>query len=110
MDSKKVQRVRRLIASGFYTDPEVLDSIEDLLVERHCEQLVRDIEKCGKVNRDSCDENAAGMHAQIVDDLMRYPLGEGDKYHEIVVDVVASSLRKLANLMFPGKAVTLRSR
>ncbi|MHC4168568.1 MAG: hypothetical protein ACYSWQ_16580 [Planctomycetota bacterium] len=69
-----------------------------------------DIEKCGTFSQDSCDEQAAGVHAQIVDDLMQYPLGEGDRYHEVVADVAVSSLRKLANLIFAGKAMTLRSR
>ncbi|MHC4565446.1 MAG: hypothetical protein ACYTE3_06760 [Planctomycetota bacterium] len=110
VDSKKIQRVRWLIAGGLYTDPEVLDSIEHVLVDRHYERLVGDIEKCGTFRQDSCDVQAAGVHAQIVDDLMQYPLGEGDRYHEVVADVAVSSLRKLANLIFAGKAMTLRSR
>ena len=110
MDSKKILRVRRLIAAGFYTDPEILDSLEQMLVDRHYERLVRDSEKCDKVNQDSCDKKAAGVHAQIVDDLMRHKMGEGGRYHEIVADVVGGSLRKLATLIFAGKAMNLRSR
>jgi hypothetical protein len=110
MDLKKTQRVRRLIASGFYTDPEVLDPILESLVDRHCGQLVHDIERCDKVNQESCEKQAVGVHAQIMDDLKQYPLGDGDKYHEIVADVVASSLRKLADLASMHKAVSLHAR
>jgi hypothetical protein len=94
MDSRKIQRVRRLVASDFYTDPEVLDSILEALVDRHCGQLVRDIERCDKVNQDICEEQAVRVHAQIVDDLKQYPLGDGDRYHEIVADVVAGPQEK----------------
>ena len=109
MDSKKIQRVRRLVAGGFYTDPEVLEFIEDVLVERHYEWLVRDIEKCVMVSQGSCVKQAAGVHARVVDDLRQYPLGEGDRCHEAVADVVAGSATKLATLIFAGKAMTLRS-
>lgn len=110
MDSKKIQRVRRLIAGGFYTDPEVLDYIEQVLVDRQFGELLRDIKKCGRVNRDSCDEKAVGVHAQIVDDLMRYAVAGGDRYHDIVADVVASSLRKLKDLIFMHKSVRLHAK
>ena len=109
MDSNKIQRVRRLIAGGFYTDPEVLDAILEVLADRHCGRLVRDIESCGAVNPDSCEEQAVGVHAQIVEDLKQHPTGDGDRCHDLVADVVAGSLRKLADLVFPGKAATLRS-
>ena len=109
MDSRKIQRVRRLIASGFYTDPEVLDSILEALVDRHCGALVRDIEKCGNVSRENCDEEAVGLHVQIVDDLTRCPPGESKKYHTVVADVVTSSLRKLADLTSWHKAVSLHA-
>lgn len=112
MDSKKIQRVRRLIAGGFYTDPEILESLEHVLVERHWERLVRDIDGCNDVClcRNSCDEQAAGVHAQIVDDLMQYPLGDGDKYHDILADTVAGSLRKLADLALAHKTMSLHPR
>lgn len=110
MDSKKIQRVRRLIAGGFYTDPEILETLEHVLVERHWVRLVRDIDRCKDVciTQDSCDEQAAGVHAQIVDDLMQYPLG--DKYHDILADMVAGSLRKLADLALARKTMTLHPR
>ncbi len=110
MDSRKIQRVRRLIAGGFYTDPEVLDSILEVLAVRHCGRLLCDIEKCGKVNQDSCDEQAVGVHAQIVEDLMQYPIGAGDSYHGIVANVVGGSLKKLADLVVRHKAVSLHAR
>jgi hypothetical protein len=110
MDLKKTQRVRRLITSGFYTDPEVLDPILESLVDRHCGQIVHDIERCDKVSQESCKEQAVGVHAQIVDDLMEYPPGGDKRYHAIVADVVASSLRKLADLASMHKAVSLHAR
>ncbi len=103
MDSHKIQRVRELIAGGFYTDPEVLDSIGELLAEKHPELLLRDIEKCGKVSRDNCDEEAVRVHTLIVDDLMQYPVRDSGKCHDIVADVVARSLRKIADLALMQK-------
>ena len=110
MDLKKIQRVRLMITSGFYTDPEVLDDIEEVLVERHYARLMCDIERCSKVNQDSCDEEAVKAHAQIVDDLIQYPLGDCNIYHAIVADVVANSLRKLADLVFMHNTVSLHAR
>ena len=112
MDSKKIKRVRRLIAGNFYTDPEVLDTIEEILVERRWELIVRDINKCNDVCilQNNCDEKAAGVHAEIMDDLMQYTIGEGDGCHNILADIVAGSLRKLASLIFAGNTMTLRSR
>ena len=44
-----------------------------------------------------CVEEAGGVHVQIVDDLMQYPLGDGDRYRAIVAAVITSSLGKHAD-------------
>ena len=62
MDSRKIQRVRRLIADNIYTDPQILDSLERMIVERHFEQLLSDIEKCCKINRERSDEQAIEVY------------------------------------------------
>jgi len=96
MDSKKIQRARRLIAGGFYTDAEILDFIENVLVERQFERILSDIENCDEINLERSDEQAVEVHCQIVDDLKRYAHGNGEMDRRIVADVIAGSLRSLA--------------
>ncbi len=109
MDAKKTKRVRRLIASGFYSDPDVLDSILQVVADRHCGRLIDDVQRCVTAEQNSCDEQAAGVHAQAAEDLMQCQIG-GGRRHNVVANAVGGWLRKLAGLFFAGRAVNLRPR
>jgi hypothetical protein len=110
MDSEKIQRVRRFIASGFYTDPEVLDSIEVVLVDRHYERLMRDIEICSGLDQDSCDEIAVRLYSQVVVDLRQSPQADRNRLSDVVADVVVGSLDKLVRLALMHKTTSLHTR
>lgn len=110
MDSEKIQRVRRFIASGFYTDPEVLDSIEVVLVDRHYERLMHDIEICSGIEQDSCDELAVRLYSQVVVDLKQSPQADRSRLRDVVADVVVGSLDKLVRLALMHKTTSLHTR
>ena len=110
MNSTKIQRVRRLIADGVYTNSDILDSIEEILVHRHYDRLMRDIESHSELAEDRCDEIAVGLYSQIVVDLKHCPEGNRKRYDDAVADVVASSLGKLAEMLLMRNGILPKSR
>ena len=100
MDYKKIERVRRQITCGFYTDTEVLGFIEEVLVEKKWDILVSDIENCRDicVSRNNCDQKAVGVYAKIVEELMKCHMEIGDSYHEILANIMYGSVYKLSKI------------
>lgn len=99
MNSTKIQRVRRLIADGVYTNSDVLDCIEEILVHRHYDRLMRDIESHSEVAEDRCDEIAVVVYSEAVKELRRRPAGRRNRYDDVVAAFFACSLGALTKLV-----------
>lgn len=98
MNSTKIQRARQLIADGVYTNSDVLDSIEEILVRRHYERLMRDIESHAYVAEGRCEEIAVLVYSQAVRELRRRPEGRRNRYDDVVAAFFAGSLGTLTKL------------
>ena len=99
MNSTKIQRVRQLIAHGVYTNPDVLDSIEEVLVHRQYNRLMRDIRSHSEVAEDRCDEIAVVVYSQAVKELRCRPKGRSNRYDDVVAAFLAGSLGALTKLI-----------
>ncbi|MHC4743163.1 MAG: hypothetical protein ACYS8Z_14710 [Planctomycetota bacterium] len=99
MNSRKVQRVRKLIADGVYTNSNVLDSIEEVLVRRHYERLMHDIESHSDIAEHRCDEIAAVVYSQAVKELRCRTEGRTATYDDVVAAFLAGSLGTLTKLV-----------
>ena len=110
MNSTKIQRVRRLIADGVYTNPDILNSIEEILVHRHYDRLMHDIESHSELAEDRCDEIAVIVYSQAVKELRCRPEGRRNRYDDVVAAFLAGSLGALTKLVLARSAIGHNSR
>jgi len=99
MDWKKIQRARRRIEEGFYTDSEVLKRIEKgLRRKRFCARVLQVLDEGPNEEEKKTRDIATGVLSNILLDLKKCPEGKGHLYRDIVAEIFASSLVELVDI------------